>query len=75
MRDEHIDLLAQTMCAAFHADDPVQPNVIASPVWEGLSGFQRGNWRRAARAATRTLEGNAHWITPAGRALLEGEGK
>ena len=74
MRDEHIDLLARTMCAAFHADDPIPPNTITSPVWEGLSGFQRGNWRRAARAAMRTLKGNAHWITPAGLDAISGKG-
>ena len=76
MTDEHVDLLAQTMCAAFHSDDPVRADMISAPVWDGLSLRQRGNWRRAARAAMRTLEGNAHWlaITPAGRAMLEKEG-
>lgn len=62
MTDEQVNLLAETMCAAFHSDDPVPLDTITSPVWEGLSGRQRGNWRRAARAAIRTLEGNQHWL-------------
>lgn len=62
MTDEHIDLLAQTMCAAFHSDDPVPSLTFTSPVWEGLSTRQRGNWRRAAQAAVRTLNGNPHWL-------------
>jgi len=62
MTDEQINLLAETMCAAFHSDDPILANTITSPVWEGLSGRQRGNWRRAARAVARTLNGNRHWL-------------
>lgn len=71
MTDEHIDLLAQTMCAAYWQDN-VRPT--DAPIWSALSSITKGQWRRAARAAMRTIEGNAHWITPAGRALLEGEG-
>lgn len=73
MTDEHVDLLAQTMCAAYWRD--MAPSGHA-PIWNVLPVETKGNWRRAARAAFRMLEGNAHWLaTPAGRALLsEGEG-
>lgn len=59
---EHVDLLAQTMCAAFHADGRSEEGVFISPVWEGISIRQRGDWRRAARAALNTLAGNRHWL-------------
>lgn len=62
MTDEQINLLAETMCAAFHSDDPVPANSITSPAWEGLSGRQRGNWRRSARAVALSLQGNMHWL-------------
>ena len=68
--DEHIDLLAQTMCAAYWQDN-VPP--AAAPIWSALSPITKGQWRRSARAAMRTLEGNAHWITPAGLDAISGK--
>ena len=60
MTDEQIDLLAQTMFAGFYSDMPA----VHRPPWDEQSTLTRGNWRRAARAAARTLEGNMHWLMP-----------
>ena len=65
--DERADLLAQTMCAAYWRD--MAPSGQA-PIWNNLPVQTKGNWRRAARAAMRTLAGNRHWLE-ASRALLE----
>lgn len=65
MTDEHVNLLAETLCAAFHSDTPAAQDAFGGPVWEGLSTRQRGNWRRAARSALRAIRGNRHWLDPA----------
>lgn len=62
MTDEQVDLLAQTMCAAYWLDNSPPGNV---PIWSVLSPITKGQWRRAARAAANTLQGNPHWLTPA----------
>lgn len=62
MTDDCIDLLAQTLCAAFYSDGRPERGVFSSPAWEGISIRQRGDWRRAARAALRTINGNQHWL-------------
>jgi hypothetical protein len=57
---EVVELLAETMCAAYWRD--TAPQV---PIWRSLPPITQGNWRRAARAALRTS------ATPAtGRACL-----
>jgi len=55
--EEEVNLAAQAACAAFYSDDPIPPNTIVSPVWDGLSTRARGNWRRAARAILARLAG------------------
>ena len=59
---EHVDLLAQTMFAGFHADQEWAAGRERMLPWELLPPVGKGNWRRAAQAAMRTLAGNAHWI-------------
>lgn len=73
MTDEHVDLLAQTICAAYWQDNVAAGDM---PIWSALSPVTKGQWRRAARAAMRTLEGNAHWfaITPASLDAISGKG-
>lgn len=62
--DPHIDLLAQTLYAAYWRD-------VAPPgcetAWQALPQISRGNWRRAARAALLAIGGNRHWIGDASR--------
>ena len=57
MKDEHIELLAETMCAGFWADVDHSEGI-----WAPLPPVTKGDWRRAARAGARTLAGNAHWL-------------
>lgn len=59
MTDEQLDLLAQGMCAAYWRDNTPHGDV---PMWSLLSNVTKGQWRRAARAAALTLEGNRHWL-------------
>lgn len=59
---EHVELLAQTLCAALHKDNARAQEAFGGPVWDNLSTRQQGDWRRAAQAAMRTLAGNAHWL-------------
>lgn len=61
-KTEHVDLLAQTLCAAFHEDSARTREAFGGPVWDNLSTRQHGDWRRAAQAALRTVSGNAHWL-------------
>lgn len=58
MTDEQIDLLAQTIHAGFVSD---QPEPFLSD-WSTLTPKNRGDFRRAARAAVRVLRGNMHWL-------------
>lgn len=56
---EHVELLAQTLCAAYWRDMPPASHNTA---WDAMPTPTKGNWRRAAQAAMRTLAGNAHWL-------------
>jgi len=58
MTDDQIDLLAQTIYAGFISD---RPDPFLSD-WSTLTPKNRGDFRRAARAAVRTLKGNMHWL-------------
>lgn len=63
MTDEQLELLTRTAVSGFYSDDPPS---LGGPMWENLSTVQRGKWRRAMRAAVRTLEGNRHWLSQHG---------
>lgn len=62
MTDEQTDLLAQTIYAGFMSDRPAPYR----SDWSTLTPKDKGDFRRAARAAVRTLRGNMHWLEERG---------
>ena len=51
----HLDILAERLCVAYYADNIGDEQ--AKAVWPALSPISKGQWRRAARQATKELTG------------------